>query len=131
MYAPAMQAVQTREVDPLFRPLYRPAAQAVHALLPISELNVPAVQAVHTREVDPPKRSLYCPAAHDVHTVDVVAETTLPNIPAAQAVHDASPSWSAYCPTAQALHDGAPAVMLENEPAGHAVHADAPVARLL
>ena len=83
-----------------------PGAHAVHALMPIAEVNMPKAQAVHTDEVIAESTLLYAPTAHAVQTREVVAAVTLPYAPAGHAVQAtevAAKTASLYAPAAQAV----------------------------
>jgi hypothetical protein len=96
---------------------YVPAAQSVHAALPMFVLNVPAEQGVHAPPSRPVKPALHTQTARAElrlgeleftgqarHVVATVAATVVEYVPAAQSVHTALPLTVLKLPAAQAVH---------------------------
>ena len=83
LYEPAPHATQAADVLAAGKVLYRPAAQPLQAAAPEEEAKEPAAQAVHA--LVPVARALYVPALHALHVADEIAAVALLYDPLAQA----------------------------------------------
>ena len=99
--------------------MYWPSSHSVHIVPPVSVLKVPAAQKAHALS---PLTAVYKPTSHATQLDQPAAPLNVPLTHCAQALKPLSVT---KVPAAQRVHTVA-APYVENDPAAHRPHADAP-----